>query len=164
MGQKTTHRLRTERKGRAGFGGGLMEIEARRRKVRGNWVFIALCSSSRSGPPLGHVDDNMKPPKQQQCSFFNHPPEFSLIHLQTDDSPVNKAGGERWALSDPSEPVIQGAHVKTLLTVNEASCQTQTFTLTDGLSYSDPVCLTRCSCGSQDTKRNRPTCGAYSNK
>lgn len=66
--------------------------------------------------------------------------EFSLIHLQADDTRVNEAWGESCSLSDPSELVIQGAHVKTLLTANEAF-QTQTITVKDVQFYSDLVWL-----------------------
>ncbi len=108
-----------------GFGGGLMEIETRGRKLRGNWVFITetwsprLCSSSRGGPPLSrdansHVEHAVVHEATQAAAGQLFKTRFSLIHLQTDDTLVNKAGGERWALSNPSKPVIQGAHVKTL--------------------------------------------------
>lgn len=154
-----THRLRTGRKGRAGSRGGLMEIEAGRRKLR------FYCSSSQSGPLVDHAANSVAHRATQAAAVqLFKPQEFSLIHLQTDDTHVNRAGGERWALSDPSEPVIQGAHVKTLLTVNEARCQTQTITLTDGLLCSDPDCTTRWSFSSRDTERNRSACGAYSDK
>lgn len=122
---------------------------------------------------MGHVDNTVEHQATQAAAMqLFKPQEFSLIHLQTDDTHVNRAGGERWALSDPSEPVIQGAHVKTLLTVNEARCQTQTITLTDVLLYSDLDCTTRWSFSSQvlrppvtqDTERNRSACSAYSNK
>lgn len=88
-----------------GLKGRLMELETRRRKLRGNWGFYcwnlisALCGSSWSRPLLsrgagGHVDGAVVHEATQAAAMqLFKTPEFSLIHLQTDDTPVNKAGG-----------------------------------------------------------------------